>query len=123
MHFDASCGCTQGILVGEYFKAVLTGQNLPPDLAADMQGSRYLGQYNPNNVNALNRPGELQNTNMTGAFVQGTSAVQPGTGQGTTTQPKPVEPGADDASRDGDADVDRRTRPRRSRSSYSSTTT
>ena len=106
MHFDASCGCTQGILVGEYFKAVLTGQNLPPDLAADMQGSRYLGQYNPNNVNWLNRPGELQNTNLTGAFEQGTAAVQPGTGQGTTTQPKPVEPGADDGRRDGDADVD-----------------
>jgi len=94
MHFDASCGCTQGILVGEYFKAVLTGQNLPTDLAADMQGSRFYGQYNPNNVNGLNRPGDLQNTNMTGAFVPGTAAVQPGTGQGQpgTGQPKPTGP-------------------------------
>jgi hypothetical protein len=92
MHFDASCGCTQGILVGEYFKSVLTGQNIPTDLAADMQGSRYFGQYNPNNVNALNRPGDLPNTNMTGAFVQGTSAVQPGSGQGQPGTSKPSGP-------------------------------
>ena len=89
MHYRASVPVTEGILVGEYFKAVLTGQNLPPDLAADMQGSRYLGQYNPSNVNALNRPAELPNTNMTGAFVPGTAAVQPGTGQ---PQPKPSGP-------------------------------
>ena len=89
MHYDASCGCTQGILVGEYFKAVLTGRNLPTDLAADMQGSRYLGQYNSSVVNWVARPGELQSTNLTGAFEPGTAAVQPGTGQ---PQPKPAGP-------------------------------
>ncbi|MFN8635661.1 MAG: hypothetical protein U0893_17575 [Chloroflexota bacterium] len=87
MHFDASCGCTQGILVGEYFKAVITGKNLPTDLASDMQSSRFMGQYNPANQNWLNRPGDLQNTDLTGAFEPGTGNVQPGTGQ-----PKPGNP-------------------------------
>ena len=89
MHFDASCNCTQGILVGEYFKSVMTGKSLPPDLADDMRSSRYFNQYNPSNVNWINRPGDLPNTNFTGAFEPGTGAVQPGTGQpsGGTTQP------------------------------------
>jgi hypothetical protein len=99
MHFDAACGCTQGILVGEYFKAVMTGRNLPPDLAADMASSKYNGQYNPSNVNWINRPGDLPNTNLTGAFEPGTGAVQPGTGQpsggtqpttGPTSTPAPA---------------------------------
>src|SRR3954471_12966385 len=85
MHFDASCGCTQGILVGEYLKKVITGKDLPSDLAAEMQGSRYLNQYNAANTGWLARPGELPNTDLTGAFESGTSAVQPGTGQGQNT--------------------------------------
>ncbi|MFN8635659.1 MAG: hypothetical protein U0893_17565 [Chloroflexota bacterium] len=95
MHFDASCGCTQGILVGEWFKAVITGKNLPPDLAADMQSSRFLNQYNPANQNWLNRPGELQNTDLTGAFEPGSGNVQPGTGQptpGPTSAPGTATP-------------------------------
>jgi hypothetical protein len=91
MHFDASCNCTQGILVGEYFKAVMTGRSLPPDLADDMRGSRYFGQYNQANVNWMNRPGELPGTNLTGAFEPGTGAVQPGTGQPSGgAQPQPT---------------------------------
>jgi hypothetical protein len=89
MHFDASCGCTQGILVGEYLKSVMTGKNLPPDLAEDMRTSKYNGQYNASVVNWLNRPGALPNTDLTGAFEPGTAAVAPGSGQ-----PKPTGPTA-----------------------------
>lgn len=91
MHFDASCNCTQGILVGEYFKSVISGKNLPPDLADDMRSSRYFNQYNSGVVNWINRPGDLPNTNLTGAFEPGTGAVQPGTGQpsGGTQPPQP----------------------------------
>src|SRR5690349_16201529 len=35
MHFRASVPVTEGILVGEYFKAVISNKNLPSDLAAD----------------------------------------------------------------------------------------
>src|SRR5262249_3674166 len=34
MHYDKGCGCTQGLLLADYLKAILTGQNLPADLAA-----------------------------------------------------------------------------------------
>ncbi len=47
MHFQVNSGATEGILVGEYLKAVITGKALPPDLAADMAGSRFNGQYSP----------------------------------------------------------------------------
>lgn len=68
MHFRAECGCTEGILIGEYFKSVITGVNLPPDLQADMQSSRYYRQYAPDQPNAVARPNELPNTNMVGAW-------------------------------------------------------
>src|SRR4051812_36062390 len=80
MHYDASCGCTQGILVGEYLKSVITAKNLPPDLQQDMQGSRFYGQYNPSAPNWVARPGDLPNTDMNGAFEPGSGAV---------TQPTP----------------------------------
>ena len=94
MHFDAACGCTQGILVGEYFKSVITGTSLPPDLHQDMQGSRYLGQYSPGSPGWVERPAELPSTDMTAAFEPGTGAVAaptPPTPRPTTaTTPTPA---------------------------------
>jgi hypothetical protein len=77
MHFRAEVPVTEGILVGEYFKSVITGRNLPPDLAADMQGSRYLGQYSPGSPGWVARPAQLPSTDMTNAFEPGTGAVTP----------------------------------------------
>ena len=87
MHFDASCGCTQGILVGEYLKAVITGRSLPPDLAADMQGSRFLNQYSPGSPGWVARPGEMPNTDMTGAFEPGSGPVTQPSGPAPTQPP------------------------------------
>jgi hypothetical protein len=81
MHYRNECRCTEGILIGEYFKAVLTGQNLPPDLRADMQGSRFLFQYDPSRPNSVARPNELPNTDLTNAF---------GAGVGPAPQPVPL---------------------------------
>jgi hypothetical protein len=83
MHYRNECRCTEGILVGEYFKAVLTGQNLPGDLRADMQSlnSRFLFQYDPSKPNSVARPNELPNTDMTNAF---------GAGVGPAPQPVPL---------------------------------
>jgi hypothetical protein len=75
MHFRAEGPVTEGILVGDYFKSVITGKNLPPDLSADMQGSRYLGQYSPGSPGWTARPAELPSTDMTGAFEPGTGPV------------------------------------------------
>ena len=87
MHFRAEGPVTEGVLVGDYFKSVITGKNLPPDLAADMQGSRYFGQYSPGSPGWVARPGELPSTDMTNAF-------EPGTGAVTVPTPPPATPPA-----------------------------
>jgi len=89
MHYDSVCTCTQGILVGEYLKSVITAKNLPSDLQQDMQGSRYYNQYSPGAPGWVARPGELPSTDMTNAFEQGTGNVTP-----PATTPIPVQPGA-----------------------------
>ncbi len=42
MHYDTGCGCTQGLLLADYLKALLTGDNLPGDLATQAAASPLL---------------------------------------------------------------------------------
>jgi hypothetical protein len=70
MHHDRTSGLTQGLLLADYFKAILTGQNLPADVANAARGSRFFQQYAPGQTGSLARPGDLPNTDMTDAFVQ-----------------------------------------------------
>src|SRR3954447_3798405 len=93
MHFRAEVPVTEGILVGDYFKAVITGKNLPPDLAEDMRSSRFFGQYNSGAAKWLARPAALPNTDLTGAFEPGSGAVTPGP-SGPTPTPVPNAPTA-----------------------------
>ncbi len=71
MHFRAEQNVTEGILVADYLKSVMTLRNLPADLAEEMRGSRYFGQYDPSVPNWVKRPAELPNTNLTNAFEPG----------------------------------------------------
>jgi polysaccharide biosynthesis protein PslG len=41
MHYDAGCGCTRGLLLADYLKSLITGENLPSDLA-DQAGASPL---------------------------------------------------------------------------------
>lgn len=59
MMYDASCHCTQGVLLGDYLKSILTGQNLPADLSQEAQYSSLFKQYDPS---------ALPNTGLTNAF-------------------------------------------------------
>lgn len=68
MHYDAATGQTLGLLLADYFKAVLTVKGLPPDLAEAAQTSRYYKQYVPGQPNALARPAELPGTDLSNAF-------------------------------------------------------
>jgi N-acetylmuramoyl-L-alanine amidase len=43
MHYDKNCGCTQGLLLADYFKALLTRKNLPGDLAEQAKANKLLG--------------------------------------------------------------------------------
>jgi hypothetical protein len=45
MHYDAACKCTQGLLLADALKEIITGENLPDDLAAQAASSPLFGQY------------------------------------------------------------------------------
>lgn len=68
MHYDAGCGCTQGLLLADYLKSVITGQNLPSDLAAQVQTSRFFQQYAPGKPGSIARPNDLPGSDLTNAF-------------------------------------------------------
>ena len=70
MHFIAGQG-TQRILLADYLKAIITNQNVPPDLLQQSRESRFFNQYCPGNTGWLCRPGDLGGTDLTFAFVQG----------------------------------------------------
>jgi hypothetical protein len=80
MHYDAGCQCTQGLLLADYFKSIITGQNLPPDLDVEARTSIYYKQYDPSKPMSIARPAELTNSDLTNAFVQ----QQPGAAAPTT---------------------------------------
>jgi hypothetical protein len=68
LHFDASCGCTQGLLLGEHLKSIITGHGLPPDLEEQARDSAYYRQYDQTRVQGLSRPGALPRSNFKDAF-------------------------------------------------------
>jgi hypothetical protein len=71
MHFDAATGTTQGVLLGDYFKAVLTGRNLPADLAEQVRQSqdpRFLRAYDNSQADGLRSGSGLWDTNLRDAF-------------------------------------------------------
>jgi N-acetylmuramoyl-L-alanine amidase len=83
MHYDKGCGCTQGLLLADYLKAVLTNRNLPGDLAAEAKGSKLLNQWAPTQPLGLARPGDLPGSNLQGAFDRNAIVtVDPGHGGG-----------------------------------------
>ncbi len=89
MHFDKTSGVTQGILIGDYLKSVVTGQNLPADLAAQAQGSKLLRQYDNNSVGGMVRPADLPGTNLFAAFEKDGVVVPP---PQPTATPVPATP-------------------------------
>lgn len=68
MMYDASCSCTQGVLLADYLKAILTGQNLPADLAQEAVNSPFLNQYDPGAPHWVRNASLLPNTDLTDAF-------------------------------------------------------
>src|SRR5205085_871605 len=91
MHFDASTGATQGLLLADYLKSILTGKNLPPDLEQQSRSSRFYLQYDPRRPKSLARPQDLPGTDLAGAF----EPESPG----ATTPPAPLTAPAFDPGR------------------------
>ena len=88
MHYDKLCGCTQGLLLADYLKALLTGQDLPADLAAEAARSRLL--------RATSGGSPLEATVFGNAFSPGAGSViataptAPGLAGVTPNPPQPV---------------------------------
>jgi hypothetical protein len=68
MHYDEGCQCTNGLLLADYLKAVITGRNLPGDVAQQAASSPYLRQYNPAKALWVDRPEQMPGTDLTNAF-------------------------------------------------------
>jgi N-acetylmuramoyl-L-alanine amidase len=68
MHYDKACGCTQGLLLADDVKSLLTGANLPPDLVEQARGSKLLNQFRPGQPQSLARPAELPGSDLSNAF-------------------------------------------------------
>jgi hypothetical protein len=68
MMFDASSGLTQPVLLADYFKGILMGSTLPPDLLAQAQSSPLYGQYSDGQAGGVKNPASLPNTSMQFAF-------------------------------------------------------
>lgn len=84
MHFDANSGATQGLLLADYLKAILTGQNLPADLESQARTSRFYKQYDPTRARGLARLAQLPGTDLIGAFVPDTLGAVPAVPQRST---------------------------------------
>jgi hypothetical protein len=74
----------RGILLGDAFKNLLRGQDMPSDFAAEMAGSPFLALYDPQAPNGMarevlnvNPPITRQNTNLSQAFVRQDATVPP----------------------------------------------
>ena len=81
MHFDSTTGLTQGLLLADYVKSILSLRNLPPDLDAQARQSRLYGQLDPKAPALVGRPNLLPGTDLTGAFRRDpTVLVDPGHG-------------------------------------------
>src|SRR5206468_4217445 len=106
MHYDAGCKCTQGLLLGDYLKALITGDNLPIDLEAQAKDSPLLRQYKKGSDNGVANAATLPNSNFKDGFEKsapgqsttaaapastGSSqpAAKPSTSSGSTAAAKP----------------------------------
>jgi hypothetical protein len=68
MHFDASTGRTQALLLADYLKAILRGRDLPADLAQAARSSKFFAQYCPDKDHWVCRPSDLPASDLTYAF-------------------------------------------------------
>ncbi len=68
MHYDATNGYTQGLLLADYLKSIMTGSGLPSDLDSQALGSQFYRQYNPAKPDWVDRPDQLPGTNLYYAF-------------------------------------------------------
>ncbi len=68
LHYDAATGATQGLLLGDYLKALMTGKRLPPDLDLQARGSPFYRLYDRTALDPMARERVPEGTGLMGAF-------------------------------------------------------
>jgi hypothetical protein len=79
MHFSRTTSLTQGLLLGDWFKRIMIGVDLSPDLNAQVRQSRFFAQYAPSQPLAIDRPADLPDSSLAEAF-RGDSLIAAGQG-------------------------------------------
>jgi hypothetical protein len=74
MHYDNDCKCTHGLLLGDYLKALVTGENLPADLEAQAKDSPLLRQLKGSDSFAKMQPGQGASATTAAAPASSSSA-------------------------------------------------
>ncbi|TAK25277.1 MAG: hypothetical protein EPO26_02570 [Chloroflexota bacterium] len=90
MHYDAATGLTQGMLLGDHFKQILTGVNLPGDLASQAKDSPYLHAYDNSQANGIRAGKNLPNSNLKDAFEKEAPRAAPGLPAAPAATPVPA---------------------------------
>jgi len=75
MVWNAASGTVEAVPLGEVFKAVLTGNGLTPEIAADANGSRFLRELDASAQNGVARPGDLPDSILANAFSPSTGSL------------------------------------------------
>ncbi len=70
MHYGSGCNCTQGILLADYLKAILTGEGLPADLDQEARSSPFYRQYDLTALGWVHDPSRLPDTDLSYAFTR-----------------------------------------------------
>ncbi|MFN8524927.1 MAG: fibronectin type III domain-containing protein [Chloroflexota bacterium] len=68
MQYDRRTNRVTAVPLGQYFKAILTGENLPPDLAGDAQRSRFFRQVDRSQPGGVARPADIPDSWLVDAF-------------------------------------------------------
>ena len=69
LHYDFATDTTQGILLGDWWKALITGEGLPSDLEDDAINTAFWRQFDPRSTRSgMWWPEELPQTSMIAAF-------------------------------------------------------
>jgi hypothetical protein len=69
LHYDFDTDTTEGILLGDWWKSLITGEGLPSDLESDAMSTPFWRQFNPaESRTGMWWPEEVQDTNMVAAF-------------------------------------------------------
>src|SRR5688572_16697958 len=90
MRRDPDTGQVRSVPLGGHFRAVLTGENLPVDLAADVQASPYYRQYAPGSPGGVARLADLPDSVLSGAFQPAGPTIAGSAAPGTPPTPTPL---------------------------------